>query len=195
MTNNKIIVISGFSGAGKDTIAKAIHELHGHNFVISHSTRPMRLNESQGDPYYFISDNEMCTMSFNKELIEGRCYNTIDGNWFYAVHKDQIHEDKKYVVVLDILGYQEFVKHFGDRVFGIFIDVDEETRRLRAFNQRLDFDMDEWNRRYADDMEIFKNYSVNSEYNHVIKNIDFNITVNEVSKLISDFQSQRCSNG
>jgi predicted kinase len=32
--NNEIIVISGFAGAGKDTLAKAVHELHGHEFVI-----------------------------------------------------------------------------------------------------------------------------------------------------------------
>lgn len=192
--NNEIIVISGFSGAGKDTIAKAIHELHGHNFVISHSTRPIRPNESNGDPYYFISDNEMCTMAFNNELIEGRCYNTIDGNWFYAVHKDEIEENSKYVVVLDVLGYKEFVKHFGDRVCGIFVDVDEETRRLRASDQRQDFNIDEWNRRYEDDMKIFKDYSVNSEYDYVIKNIDFNITVNEVSKLIENFNKIRSAN-
>ena len=70
--DNKILVISGFSAAGKDTIAKLINQNSGFNFVVSYSTRPMRPGESQGDPYYFISDNEMCTMAFTKELIEGR---------------------------------------------------------------------------------------------------------------------------
>lgn len=188
--NNDIIVISGFSGAGKDTIAKAIHELHGHNFVVSHSTRPMRQNESQGDPYYFISDNEMCTMSFNNELIEGRCYKSTKGNWFYAVHKDQIAEDKPYVVVLDVLGYREFVKHFGDRVLGIFIDVTCDERLLRIQRQRP-MDIDEWNRRLLDDEAQFPKSIINSEYEFVITNDDYNITINELSKIITDFQSQR----
>jgi guanylate kinase len=189
--NNEIIVISGFAGAGKDTLAKAVHELHGHEFVISHSTRPMRPNESQGNPYYFISDNEMCTMSFNNELIEGRCYNTTKGSWFYAVHKDQIKPDKRYVVVLDVLGYREFVKHFGDRVFGIFIDVPEPERFIRVQRQRP-MEVDEWNRRLLDDESQFPKSVINSEYQFVINNDDYNITVNEISSIITDFQSQRC---
>lgn len=188
--NNDIIVISGFSGAGKDTIAKAIHELHGHNFVISHSTRPMRPNESQGNPYYFISDNVMCQMSFNNELIEGRCYKTTKGSWFYAVHKDQIKPDQHYVVVLDVLGYREFVKHFGDRVLGIFIDVPEHERLLRIQRQRP-MDMDEWNRRLLDDETQFPKSIINSEYEFVVTNDDYNITINELSKIITNFQSQR----
>lgn len=188
--NNDIIVISGFSGAGKDTIAKAIHELHGHNFVISHSTRPMRPNESQGNPYYFISDNVMCQMSFNNELIEGRCYKSTKGSWFYAVHKDQIKPDQPYVVVLDVLGYREFVKHFGDRVLGIFIDVPEHERLLRIQRQRP-MDLDEWNRRLLDDETQFPKSIINSEYEFVVTNDDYNITINELSKIITDFQSQR----
>lgn len=188
--SNEIIVISGFSGAGKDTIAKAVHELHGNNFVISHSTRPMRQNESQGNPYYFISDNEMCQMSFNKELIEGRCYKTVDGSWFYAVHKDQIEYNKPYVVVLDVLGYREFVKHFGDRVLGIFIDVPEHERFKRISIDRP-MDIEEWNRRLLDDESQFTKSIINSEYQFVIKNNDYNITINEISSIVTDFKSQR----
>lgn len=188
-TDNKIIVISGFSGAGKDTIAKAIHELHGHEFVVLHSTRPMRPGESQGDPYYFISDNEMCTMSLNKELIEGRCYSTTKGNWFYAVHKDQIKHDKSYVVVLDVLGYREFVKHFGDRVLGIFIDVPAEERFIRIQRQRP-MEVEEWNRRLIDDESQFTKAIINSEYQFVVDNDDYNITINKLSAIITDFQSQ-----
>ncbi len=189
-TDNKIIVISGFAGAGKDTIAKAIHELHGHEFVILHSTRPMRPGESHGDPYYFISDNEMCTMSFNKELIEGRCYSTTKGNWFYAVHKDKIKHDKPYVVVIDVLGYREFVKHFGDRVLGIFIDVPAQERFIRVQRQRP-MEVEEWNRRLIDDESQFTKAIINSEYQFVVNNDDYNTTINKLSAIITDFQSQR----
>ena len=185
-TDNKIIVISGFAGAGKDTIAKAIHELHGHEFVILHSTRPMRPGESHGDPYYFISDNEMCTMSFNKELIEGRCYRTTKGNWFYAVHKDKIKHDKPYVVVLDVLGYREFVKHFGDRVLGIFIDVPAQERFIRVQRQRP-MEVEEWSRRLIDDESQFTKAIINSEYQFVVDNDDYNTTINKLSAIITDF--------
>ena len=187
--NNEIIVISGFSGAGKDTIAKLINQNSGFNFVVSHSTRPMRPGESQGDPYYFISDNEMCTMAFNKELIEGRCYKSIHGNWFYAAHKDEIKQDKKYVVVLDVLGYREFKKHFGDRVVGIFITVDDSIRLERA-KSREDFNIDEWNRRLNDDNTQFTFDTIIKEYNYIIDNHNLNSAMNRINEIISNIKSQ-----
>ena len=187
--DNKILVISGFSGAGKDTIAKLINQNNGLSFVVSHSTRPMRPYESQGDPYYFISDNEMCTMAFNKELIEGRCYKSIYGNWFYAAHKDQIKQDKPYVVVLDVLGYREFKKHFGDRVVGIFIHVDDNTRLERA-KSRKDFNIEEWNRRLMDDNTQFSFDTIIKEYNYIIDNIDLNSAMNRINGIISNIKSQ-----
>ena len=188
--DNKILVISGFSGAGKDTIAKLIIEQNSdYNFVILHSTRPMRPGESQGDPYYFISDNEMCTMALNKELIEGRCYKTIYGNWFYAAHKDQIKQDKPYVVVLDVLGYREVKKHFGDRVVGIFIHVDDNTRLERA-KSRKDFNIEEWNRRLNDDNTQFSFDTIIKEYNYIIDNIDLKNTIKQCNKIISNIKSQ-----
>ena len=187
--DNKILVISGFSGAGKDTIAKLINKNTGYNFFVSHSTRPMRPGESQGDQYYFISDNEMCTMAFNKELIEGRCYKSIYGNWFYAAHKDQIKQDKPYVVVLDVLGYREVKKHFGDRVVGIFIHVDDNTRLERA-KSRKDFNIEEWNRRLNDDNTQFSFDTIIKEYNYIIDNIDLNSAMNRINEIISNIKSQ-----
>ncbi len=188
--DNKILVISGFSGAGKDTVAKLIIEQNsGFNFVVSHSTRPMRPGESQGDPYYFISDNEMCTMSFNKELIEGRCYKSIHGNWFYAARKDEIKQDKKYVVVLDVLGYREFKKHFGDRIIGIFIAVDDSIRLERA-KSREDFNIEEWNRRLMDDNTQFSFDTIIKEYNYIIDNIDLKNTIKQCNEIISNIKSQ-----
>lgn len=189
--DNEIIVISGFSGAGKDTLAKAIHEIHGHHFVVSHTTRPMRQNESQGNPYYFVSDNEMCTMSINKELIEGRCYETTHGNWFYGVHKAQINKEFPYVVVLDIFGYLEFKKYFGNRVFGIFIDVPEKVRLERIQKDRP-MELEEWNRRSLDDKSQSEKGIIESEYNYIVKNEDYNKTIKALSGIVLTIKSQRC---
>ena len=152
--NNKIIAIVGFSSAGKDTLAKYAHDNLGYNFVVSHSTRPMRAGESQGNPYYFINDNEMCSLFVQNKLIEAREYDSIYGKWFYAVSKDEIEDSKKYVVVVDFSGFQSLKKHFGDRVKGVFIDCSEPERRKRA-QLRGDFNLDEWNRRYEYDNAKF----------------------------------------
>ena len=152
--NNKIIALVGFSSAGKDTLAKYAHDNLGYNFVVSHSTRPMRARESQGNPYYFINDNEMCSLFVQDKLIEAREYDSVYGKWFYAVSKDEIEDSKKYVVVVDFSGFQSLKKHFGDRVQSVFIECSEPERRKRA-QLRGYFNLDEWNRRYEDDNTKF----------------------------------------
>ena len=152
--SNIILAIVGFSSAGKDTLAKYAHDNLGYSFVVSHSTRPMRVGESQGNPYYFVNDNQMCSLFIQNKLIEAREYDSVYGKWFYAVSKDEIEDSKKYVVVVDFSGFKSLKKHFGDRVQSVFIECSEPERRKRA-QLRGDFNLDEWNRRYEDDKAKF----------------------------------------
>ena len=166
--SNIILAIVGFSSAGKDTLAKYAHDNLGYNFVVSHSTRPMRAGESQGNPYYFINDNEMCSLFVQNKLIEAREYDSVYGKWFYAVSKDEIEDSKKYVVVVDFSGFQSLKKHFGDRVKSIFIECSEPERRKRA-ELRGDFNLDEWNRRYQDDNAKFPKELIKKSMDWIIE--------------------------
>ena len=169
--NNKIIALAGFSSAGKDTLAKFMSEELGYDFVVSHTTRPMRPGESEGNPYYFINDNEMCSLAISNKLVEAREYDSIYGKWFYAVSKDEISDDRKYIVVVDINGYKQLKEYFGNRVIGIFIESSEPERRKRA-ELRGDFNLDEWNRRYEDDKAKFPKNLINKYFKLKFKNKD-----------------------
>ena len=175
---NKIIVICGFSSSGKDSITKYISDNYNYEMVISHTSRTIRPNESECNPYHFITRQQFEDMIANDEFIECRKYNTLLNNnpdvWYYGVHKGSIDLIKNsYVVVLDILGLIEFKKHFKDNVVSFFIDVDEPTRKQRAIN-RDGFDETEWNRRKLDDEEKFTYEIVNSEVDYMVANYDFN---------------------
>ena len=169
--NNQIIVLCGKSGAGKDTLAQMLKERLGYNFVVSHTTRPMRDGESEGNPYWFIDQTTMMTMHADEELIEMRRYETEFGAWYYAVHESAIEDDKQYVVVLDIMGLMEFREHFDDRIVGIYIHVDDELREQRA-KQRGGFDQAEWDRRSKDDEIVFSKEAVYRACDHVVYNQD-----------------------
>lgn len=187
--DNKIIVFCGFSSAGKDKISQYISEKLNYDFVISTTSRPMRPNESEGNPYHFITRQDFEIMIDNNEFIECRKYNTLVNNipdtWYYGVHKDSIDLSKNnYVVVLDMLGTIEFKKHFGKAVTSFFIDVDEPTRKQRCIN-RKDFDECEWNRRYQDDINQFPNELIAMEVDYIIENYDFNKCVNEIINIIN----------
>jgi len=122
---NKIIVLAGFSASGKDSLCKYISDNYKYEMVISHTSRPIRPNESEENPYHFISKQQFENMIDQKEFIECRKYNTLyqgmEDVWYYGVSKTSIDLSKhSYIVVLDILGLIEIKKHFGDKCDFIF---------------------------------------------------------------------------
>ena len=60
--NNKgiLVVVSGFSGAGKGTVMKMLMETYGENYALSVSatTRSPRPGEEHGVHYFYLSTNE-----------------------------------------------------------------------------------------------------------------------------------------
>src|SRR3989344_41352 len=53
-----LIIISGPSGSGEDSIIEGLKEYFPLERVITTTTRQMRRTESEGNPYYFISTEE-----------------------------------------------------------------------------------------------------------------------------------------
>ncbi|PKM96049.1 MAG: guanylate kinase [Firmicutes bacterium HGW-Firmicutes-1] len=69
-----LIIISGFSGAGKGTIVRKLIESNLFSLSISATTRKARVGEIEGEHYYFIEQEEFETMIENDELIEWASY-------------------------------------------------------------------------------------------------------------------------
>lgn len=155
---NRIIVLCGYQGSGKDYLASELKK-RGFDFIISHTTRPMRPNESEENPYYFTTKEKFLEMIDNDEFLEYRTYNTLVNNipdtWYYGVHKKTVKDDKSYVVVLDKLGLIEFKKEFKDRAVSFYIDTSDSNRYERA-NSRGGFNLQEWERREIADKKEFE---------------------------------------
>jgi len=186
---NKIIVICGFSASGKDRISKYIANNYDYYEIISYTSRPIRPNESEGNPYHFITRKQFEEMLYNNQFIECRTYNTLVNNisdiWYYGLHKDNFDLTKNnYIVVLDISGLIQLKKYYRDNIISFFIDVDEQTRRNRCIN-REDFDEIEWNRRYLDDKLKFTEEVINREVDYVVENYDFDKCVGEIINMIN----------
>lgn len=76
----KLFVVTGPSGAGKDSVIAKARDL-GLEFatITTTSTRPMRPGEAEGNPYYFVSKEEFEHKIANGDMIEwaevyGNCY-------------------------------------------------------------------------------------------------------------------------
>lgn len=91
MQKSNIFIISGPSGAGEDSIIEGLKKFFKIERTITTTTRTMRLGESQGNPYYFISREEFIARRDNNEFVEwAEQYN---GN-LYGVTKEEIERVK-----------------------------------------------------------------------------------------------------
>lgn len=133
----RLIVISGPSGAGKDTIIDRMRELHPEiYFAVTATTRPRRPGEIDGVHYHFYSREEFAQKLVAGEFIESA---EVYGH-FYGVPRSFIRhalaQDKDVVVKVDTQGAETF-RHLAPTALLIFIappTMDDLARRLRLRN-------------------------------------------------------------
>lgn len=96
-----LIVVSGPSGAGKDSIINKLKEMNNNVWVsISCTSRDKRSREQDGVDYFFLSEQEFRDKIARDEFLEYAEYN----NHLYGTPKDKIKEqlDKGIDVILEI---------------------------------------------------------------------------------------------
>ena len=132
---NKIIVITGKSSSGKDSLQNYLVSNYDFVNLVSHTTRPPRPNESNGYDYYFINKEDFINMN-NKDLfIETREYkvNTEIGNdiWYYGLSKSELDITTilNKIVILDLKGMKELAEYIGrENLFVVYLNCDSDTR-------------------------------------------------------------------
>jgi guanylate kinase len=131
-----LIVISGPSGSGKDTVVQRMKErgLEFH-FVVTATTRAPRPGEVHGQDYWFVSRTEFDRMIAQGELIE---YAVVYGD-YKGVPKAQVQEalasGRDVVLRLDVQG-AETVRKLVPEALLIFILTDSEEDLVRRLQQR-----------------------------------------------------------
>jgi guanylate kinase len=84
-----LIVISGPSGVGKDTVVQRMKALAlPFHFVITATTRPIRSDEVDGVDYFFVSPDEFNEMIKQDELLE----HAVVYNQYKGIPKQQVRE-------------------------------------------------------------------------------------------------------
>lgn len=130
-----LIVISGFSGVGKDSVVKRMAELgYPFHFVITATTRPCRPSEIHGKDYYFLSEAEFLDMLARDEFLE---HAVVYGD-YKGVPKEQIRQalasGKDVVMRLDVQGAAT-IRRLVPEALLIFVSTassEELARRLEA---------------------------------------------------------------
>ena len=121
MNKGNLIVISGPSGSGKDTVLSEVFRLHPEvRLSISSITRDMREGEVQDGKYHFISRDEFEKAIENNEMLE---YNIYQNNYYgtpKAPVQKAIDEGAEIVLEVDVNGAKNVLKQFPEAI-SIFI--------------------------------------------------------------------------
>jgi guanylate kinase len=131
-----LIVISGPSGVGKDTVIQRMKERNlPFHFVVTATTRAPRPNEVHGRDYFFYSHDEFAEMIENGELLE----HAIVYNDYKGIPKAQVHDalasGKDVVMRLDVQGAATIRKLFPDALL-IFLSPHDETEMVNRLQER-----------------------------------------------------------
>ena len=134
---NKVMVFSAPSGAGKTTIVthllKAFNKLE---FSVSATSRAPRGQEVDGKDYYFLSVKEFKKRIKNNEFVE---YEEVYPGSFYGTLKSEVERiwAKGNVIMfdVDVKGGVSIKRIFGEKAFTVFImppSLEVMEKRLRA---------------------------------------------------------------
>lgn len=159
----KIFCIMGKSGCGKDTIFKELKEDKSLNLnaVVPYTTRPKRVNETNGVEYYFINEDILDKYKSEGKVIECRGYDTVNGKWYYCTIDDgKVDLDKSsYLLIVTLEAYENLRNYFGEEnIVPIYIEIDDGVRLERALKrerEQVNPNYDELCRRFLADNADF----------------------------------------
>jgi guanylate kinase len=131
-----MIVISGPSGVGKDTLVRCMRErgLPFH-FVVTANTRPKRRGEVHGVDYIFVSRQRFEEMIAGGELIEyARVYDDFKGIPKQQV-QDALASGRDVVMRIDVQGAETIRRLFPEALL-IFLSTRDEQELARRLQRR-----------------------------------------------------------
>lgn len=182
-----LLVVSGFSGAGKGTLMKELLSRYdNYALSISATTRNPREGEEDGREYFFRTREEFEKMIVEDALIEHACY---VGNYYgtpRAYVEEQLSLGKDVILEIEIQGALQIKKRFPDTLLLFVSPPDAATLKNRLVG------------RGTETMEVIENRLARAteeangieQYDYFIINDDLDACVRQVHEIIQGEHSR-----
>ena len=176
-----LVVVSGFSGAGKGTIMKNLTQKYdNYALSISATTRKPRPGEEDGKSYFFVSKDRFEEMIDRDELVEYAKY--VD-NYYGTPRKfveDCLAEGKDVILEIEIQGALKIKKKFPDSLLIFMAPPSAEELRSRLIGRNTE-DEETVNKRLS--RAIVEAEGVEA-YDYILVNADIDTCTEKLHNLI-----------
>ena len=177
-----LIVVSGPSGAGKDTIcSKVVENMKDTKISVSMTSREPRGKEVDGVDYYFITKEEFEVRIKNNEFLE---YAIVHNNKYYGTPKGKIEEDLNkginVILVIDIQGALKIKELVKEALFIFIMPPTMEELKDRLIKRQTESKkkiLERFKTAYNEINEYTK-------YNYVVVNDKIDKAVEKVKSII-----------
>ena len=188
MEKGKLIVVSGPSGVGKDTVVSEYLKMHPEDVLsVSMTSRPKRNYEVDGVHYYFKTKE-----GFEEEIKKGNLleYALYNGN-YYGTPKSEVlkrlEDGINVILVIEVQGARNIKNMLGDDALLIFVlppSIEELRERLinrgtdslEVINERLEIAEREIRENTFYDYKI-----INDDLDNAVKSLE-NILKNNIKE-------------
>ena len=185
--NNKVIIFSAPSGAGKSTIVNHLLKLHPElEFSISATSRAPRGQEQHGVEYYFYTADDFRQMISEDRFVE---YEEVYAGSFYGTLRSEVERiwAKGHTIIfdIDVQGGVNMKRIFGEQAFSIFIQapsVEVLRERLNGRGTDTEEAIERRVAKAASEMEFAA-----GKFDHVLINDDLQTALAEAEKIVGDF--------
>lgn len=124
-----MIILVGASASGKTEVAKLLTKMYHINKVVTHTTRPIRVNEKNHVDYHFVSKEEFLALKAKGAFIETTIYN----DNYYGTSKKEIADDK--LLIVDPNGLHAFLEIKDAKFVTFLLEAKEDTRLKRMLSR------------------------------------------------------------
>jgi guanylate kinase len=181
MKRGQLIVISGPSGVGKDTLIRRLLELDGNLvYSVSGTTRKPRPGEKPDENYSFLTRRQFEELVAKGAFLEHATYN----GQLYGTFRDRVEQargaGRDVVLKIDVQGAEQVRRLEPDAIFIFVVAPSEQELERRRTERGSDSAKDLEARRLIAQQEM----AYAAEYQHVVTNDDVETAVKKILEII-----------
>ncbi|QUH27438.1 guanylate kinase [Vallitalea guaymasensis] len=176
-----LIIISGFSGAGKGSVVKELLSKGDYILSISSTTRAPREYEEHGREYFFDTRDDFESMIDNNELIEWASY---CDNYYGTPRKfveNNLEQGKNVILEIEMQGALDVKAQYDDAVL-IFITAPSVAELKARLEKRGTESSDIINKRLK---RSYEEAEVINKYDYIVVNDDLQKCANDINTIIN----------